>query len=83
VRLQEEGVYPATFSAIKVPVLMLHGTFDPHPGRLIVASLKPYLPQIEYHEWEQCGHYPWLERAVHGDFFSVLRGWLFQHLPSG
>jgi len=27
--------------------------------------------------------YPWLEEAVHDDFFSVLRGWLSQHLPSG
>jgi pimeloyl-ACP methyl ester carboxylesterase len=76
VRLQEAGVFPATFSSIKVPILMLHGAFDPHPGQLVLESLRPYLPQIEYHEWDRCGHYPWLEKAVREDFFSLLRAWL-------
>jgi pimeloyl-ACP methyl ester carboxylesterase len=76
VRLQEEGIYPAAFSAIEAPVLMLHGAADPHPGRMIRASLEPHLPQLEYVEWEQCGHYPWLENAVRDDFFAVLGAWL-------
>ena len=80
VRLQEQGVYPARFSAIGGPVLMLHGAVDPHPGRMILASLERYVPQIEYREWEHCGHYPWLEKAVRDEFFSVLRGWLSSHL---
>lgn len=75
-RLQAQGVYPAAFSAIRSPILMLHGALDPHPGRMILASLEPYLPQIEYREFERCGHYPWLERAVRDEFFSVLRDWL-------
>ncbi len=74
--LQQAGVYPAAFAAIGVPVLMLHGSADPHPGRLIRASLEPYLPQLECREWEPCGHYPWLEEAVADEFFSTLRGWL-------
>jgi pimeloyl-ACP methyl ester carboxylesterase len=76
VRLQAEGVYPAAFSAIKAPVLMLHGAVDPHPGPMIRASLEPHLPQLEYLEWERCGHYPWLERAVREEFFAVLHSWL-------
>lgn len=75
-RLQEEGVYPAAFAAIASPVLMLHGAADPHPGRMILASLSAWIPQIEYREWERCGHYPWLERAVRAEFFTVLREWL-------
>jgi pimeloyl-ACP methyl ester carboxylesterase len=75
-RLQAAGVYPAAFAAIDVPVLMLHGTEDPHPGRLIRASLAPYLPQLEYREWGRCGHYPWLEKAARDEFYSVLREWL-------
>jgi pimeloyl-ACP methyl ester carboxylesterase len=78
-RLEEEGVYPAAFAAIETPVLMLHGAADPHPGRMIRASLEPYLPQLEYREWERCGHYPWLEKAVRDDFFAVLRAWLTRH----
>jgi pimeloyl-ACP methyl ester carboxylesterase len=80
-RLQAEGVYPASFAAIGVPVLMLHGAADLHPGRMIRASLAPHLPQLEYREWDRCGHYPWLEKAVRDEFYSTLRGWLAQHLP--
>jgi pimeloyl-ACP methyl ester carboxylesterase len=76
VRLQNEGVYPSAFAAIKSPVLMLHGAVDPHPGQMIRASLAPYIPQLEYFEWQRCGHYPWLEKATHDEFFSVLRNWL-------
>jgi pimeloyl-ACP methyl ester carboxylesterase len=83
VRLQEEGVYPAAFAAIESPVLMLHGAFDPHPGQMIRASLEPYLPQLEYREWERCGHSPWVERAVRDEFFNVLREWLARHVAEG
>jgi len=75
-RQQSEGEYPASFAAIKAPVLMLHGSHDPHPGRSIAASLRPYLPQLEYHELERCGHFPWLERHAREDFFHRLRAWL-------
>jgi pimeloyl-ACP methyl ester carboxylesterase len=75
-RLQTEGVYPKAFAAIRVPVLMLHGADDPHPGALIRASLVRSLPHLQYREWERCGHYPWLERAARDGFLAVLRGWL-------
>jgi len=75
-RLQAEGIYPATFAAIRSPVLMLHGALDPHPGRLIDASLRPFLPQLKYFEWRHAGHYLWLERACHADFLDRLRSWL-------
>jgi pimeloyl-ACP methyl ester carboxylesterase len=78
-RLQRDGLYPAAFTAIKAPVLMVHGTFDPHPGRLIRESLVPVLPQLEYRELERCGHYPWLERAAADAFFSLIRVWLDRH----
>jgi len=87
VRLQEEGVYPAAFAAIHAPVLMLHGAADPHPGPMIRASLQPHLPHLEYHAWERCGHYPWLEKAVRDEFLAILHEWLARrsteapHLP--
>ncbi|MBL7214523.1 MAG: alpha/beta hydrolase [Phycisphaerae bacterium] len=71
-RLQREGVYPAAFKTIHVPVLMLHGNEDPHPGQMIRDTLKIYLPQLEYYEWQRCGHYPWLEKTAHEDFYAVL-----------
>lgn len=80
VRLQEEGVYPAAFSAIDTPVLMLHGAYDPHPGRMVRASLSPYIPRLEYCEWKRCGHSPWLEKAFREEFFALLHEWLSRHL---
>lgn len=75
-RLQAAGVYPAAFAAIRVPVLMLHGAEDPHPGRLIRDSLLPFLPQLEYCEFRRCGHYPWRERAARTEFLALLAAWL-------
>lgn len=80
VKLQEDGIYPAAFSSIRSPVLMLHGTYDPHPGQLIRDGLLPYLPQLEYHELDRCGHSPWLEKQAHDAFLKLLRDWLTRHL---
>jgi pimeloyl-ACP methyl ester carboxylesterase len=75
-RLQSDGTYPAAFSAIESPVLMLHGAYDPHPGKMIYDSLRPFIRQLEYREWERCGHSPWLERSVGNEFFSTMKAWL-------
>lgn len=75
-RLQAEGVYPAAFSAIRTPVAMFHGAYDPHPGGMIHASLLPHVPQLEYMEWERCGHTPWEERYAREGFFASLIEWL-------
>jgi pimeloyl-ACP methyl ester carboxylesterase len=80
-RLQKEGVYPAAFAAIRSAVLMLHGAVDPHPGRMILESLRPFVPQIEYREWERCGHYPWREKAVRDEFFATVKAWLATSAP--
>ena len=78
-RLQEAGVYPARFTAIRCPVLMLHGTYDPHPGSMIRECLKAHIPQLEYVEFERCGHSPWIEEHAHEAFSSTLRSWLLRH----
>ena len=78
-RLQAAGVYPAAFAAIRAPVLMLHGAYDPHPGTMIRDGLAPFIPQLEYREWERCGHYPWLEKHARDDFYRTLRAWLHAH----
>lgn len=75
-RLQETGVYPAAFGAITVPVLMLHGAYDPHPGRMMRDGLARYIPHLEYREFERCGHSPWRERYAEREFFQTLTEWL-------
>ena len=79
-RLQAEGILPARFSAIKAPVLMLHGADDPHPGPMIFASLDPHVRHLEYHEIESCGHYPWLESKAGPEFEDSLLSWLGQQI---
>lgn len=78
-RLQDRGVYPSAFVAIRSPVIMIHGAYDPHPGRLIRDGLREFIPQLEYVELERCGHSPWRERAARERFFAELRGWLLRH----
>ena len=80
VRLQESGDYPAEFASIKCPVLMLHGTYDPHPGVMIRDSLEAYMPHLEYHEFDKCGHSPWVEEHARSQFLAGARSWLEQHL---
>jgi pimeloyl-ACP methyl ester carboxylesterase len=75
-RLQQDGVYPAAFAAIDVPVLMLHGAQDPHPGRLIRDDLQVFIPHLEYQELSQCGHSPWLERQAKRAFLECLNAWI-------
>ena len=74
--LQADGVIPCAFEVIESPVLMLHGQYDPHPGKMIRDSLLPYLPQLEYHEFADCGHSPWIEKSAREVFFSVICAWL-------
>jgi pimeloyl-ACP methyl ester carboxylesterase len=81
-RLQREGVYPAAFTAIRSPVLMLHGAYDPHPGGMIRESLRPHIPQLEYREWKECGHYLWRERRVTDAVFAVTREWIARKLAN-
>ncbi len=80
VRLQDDGVYPAAFAVITVPVLMLHGEVDPHPGRVIYEELRTCLPQLEYRELPNCGHSPWRERQARRTFFEALEGWIQSNL---
>ena len=80
VRLQEAGVYPSAFATVTCPVLMLHGSYDPHPGSMIRDGLQKSIPHLEYTEFDRCGHSPWVEEHVRDRFLSILRSWLERHL---
>jgi len=72
-RQQERGVYPAAFSAVSEPALMIHGAQDPHPGRMIFETLRAFVPGLEYRELLRCGHYPWMERCARDAFYRLVR----------
>ncbi len=77
-RLQAEGTYPAAFAAITAPVVMLHGDFDPHPGRMIADSLRPHLSGLDYVEIAGAGHEPWRERDARARFLARLHDTLLE-----
>jgi pimeloyl-ACP methyl ester carboxylesterase len=78
-RLQENGTYPESFSRITAPALMVHGSYDPHPGRMIYDSLTPYIKNLQYRELEKCGHYPWREKFARDRFFAIMIEWMKDH----
>lgn len=80
-RLQREGRYPQQLARISCPVLMLHGAYDPHPGEMIRDSMTSFIPHLEFRQWEDCGHYPWIERRAREEFLVVLTAWLRQLRP--
>ena len=71
----------ASLAQRMAPALMSHGSYDPHPGTMIYESLKPWIPHLQYTEFERCGHYPWLEKSVQGKFLQALRDWLRSTSP--
>ena len=75
-RCQEDGLYPYAFSRIISPILMLHGSYDPYPGKMIRNSLKEHIPQLEYREFKKCGHQPSIEAFSREEFFFVIHSWL-------
>jgi pimeloyl-ACP methyl ester carboxylesterase len=75
-RRQAAGIEPQSFTAIRAPVLMLHGKDDPHPGEMIRDSLLPHIPHLEYVGIARCGHEPWQEGVGRRQFDAALRAWL-------
>ena len=80
--LQARGVEPASFAAIRAPVLMLHGADDPHPGAATRDLLARHVPHLEYVEFPRCGHSPWKERHARDPFLAALAAWIFSHTPA-
>ncbi len=75
-RTQASGQYPAAFAAIRAPVLMLHGDYDPHPGTMIRDGLRWTIPHLEYLELPRCGHEPWREQEAREAFLEAVKRWL-------
>jgi len=60
------------FSKIKLPTIVIHGEYDPHPISGIRPFLEECLPHAVFHILPKCGHYPWIERHARDRFFEIL-----------
>lgn len=67
------GLLQALFSSIEIPVVNLHGDYDPH----LITGIQPFLQacikKIDLHIINQCGHYPWLEKQAKNEFYQLLQ----------
>ncbi|TFH65926.1 MAG: alpha/beta hydrolase [Candidatus Zixiibacteriota bacterium] len=60
------------FSKINIPVVVIHGEYDPHPIEGIRPFLESCLREVRFEMLPQCGHYPWIERRARAQFFDIL-----------
>ena len=59
-------------SKITCPVVAFHGDYDPHPAEGVREPLERVLKHFRFVLLEDCGHYPWLEKAVKDEFYARL-----------
>ncbi|PVZ71602.1 alpha/beta fold hydrolase [Pelagibaculum spongiae] len=69
----DAGEIPGILKAIKIPVIAFHGDSDPIPCKETFAFLRKNIDDIETHEIEQSGHFPWLEPTSRDDFLKALK----------
>jgi len=67
------GYLLAEFSKIDIPVVVIHGEYDPHPINGIRPFLQNCMTKISFHILPECGHYPWIERRAGGRFYEILK----------
>ena len=73
----QAGILEKKLSKIKIPVVVLHGDYDPHPIDGIKPFLESALDQVTFYILSQCGHYPWIEKCAKKTFFDILRKEIF------
>ena len=60
-------------SKITIPVVAIHGDYDPHPADGVIETLRTKLSNFRWHLLQKCGHKPWQEKQAKELFFSILQ----------
>ena len=68
------GGLEKAFLRIRVPMTILHGTYDPHPADGVHRILKEHGIECRFFPLERCGHTPWREQEAADAFFDLLCG---------
>lgn len=68
----QPGYLKNLFSKISLPILVIHGEYDPHPIEGIRPFLEECFTDIQFHLLPECGHYPWIERRAQDKFFEIV-----------
>lgn len=72
--MRADGLLLDTISAIRCPVLAIHGKEDPHPYEGVRGPLSKHVKDFTMVLLDRCGHSPWREQYAHEAFFQILRG---------
>lgn len=70
--LRQSGKLLERMEAIRCPVIVIHGDYDPHPHDGVTKPLERLLPDFRMILLPRCGHTPWRERQARNAFFHTL-----------
>ena len=70
--MRKSGALLNAVSAIRCPVLAIHGYYDPRPSPGVQIPLQAALPTAQFVQLEQCGHKPWQEVHTKDDFYRLV-----------
>ena len=72
-KLRKSGELLGYGKKIQLPVVAIHGDYDPHPSEGIKGPLSRTLKDFRSILLENCGHQPWIERSVKVRFYNILK----------
>lgn len=71
--LRESGALVRDAHRLKMPVVAIHGDYDPHPFEGVEKPLSERLDDFKMILLAKCGHTPWNEIQAKDAFFKALR----------
>ncbi len=71
--MRRSGALVRALRRVRAPVVVLHGTADPHPLQGVVEPLRRAGLDPKVVVLERCGHEPWWERYAREPFFAELQ----------
>ncbi len=72
-KLRKSGELLEMGKNISIPVVAIHGDYDPHPYEGIKKPLSQIVLNFKFVLLKNCGHDPWLEKEAKEKFFEVLQ----------
>ena len=71
-KMRKSGALVSCFKGLKMPISIIHGSWDPHPYEGTTSPLKLAGLEFNEHILERCGHKPWKEKYARIEFYSIL-----------
>jgi len=72
-RLRETNELINCAYLVTIPVVAIHGDYDPHPIDGVGKPLSEKLSDFKMITIKNCGHKPWREKYAKDAFFEILR----------